>query len=197
MIDPKYLKIEYFEAQPTGGKLTEHKHAVRITHTPTGIVVSSDTEGTKKLNRKEALRELRIKLVEGSYEDLTSKDFWEHSLPEYEDALLLENVPVFIRLERVSKETSEVLLGEGFILPGYWHTCQYIRDASLKWDKDREVGFDFQSFRSDELFKYTRNCTYYDPWFSDKEHQLHISNGDDEIFRIVSWCRIYEFVRER
>ncbi len=63
MIDPKDLKIEYFEAQPTGGRLKEHKHAVRITHIPTGIVVMSDTEGTKKLNRQKAMKELKDKAL--------------------------------------------------------------------------------------------------------------------------------------
>lgn len=74
MIDPKDLKIEYFEAQPTGGELKEHKHAVRITHLPTGFVASSNTEGSKDRNREHALYTIKGKLVESTSISLSASN---------------------------------------------------------------------------------------------------------------------------
>ena len=64
-INPKDLKIEFFKSSGPGGQnVNKRQTAVRITHIPTGIVVSSQTTRYLEQNKKNALKILKAKLLE-------------------------------------------------------------------------------------------------------------------------------------
>lgn len=64
-IRPEDLKVDTYRSSGAGGQhINKTESAIRITHLPTGVVVSCQTERSQFQNRDTAMRMLRSKLVE-------------------------------------------------------------------------------------------------------------------------------------
>ncbi|KAJ5162451.1 hypothetical protein N7492_007843 [Penicillium capsulatum] len=68
-IDPQEVRVEKMRAGGAGGQhVNKTESAIRLTHTPTGTVVSMQDERSQQANRRKAWQVLRAKLAEARQE---------------------------------------------------------------------------------------------------------------------------------
>ncbi len=119
-INPADLRVDVFRSSGAGGQhINKTESAVRITHVPTGIVVTCQNERSQLSNRQTALKQLKARLYEmelrkqqeqkQALEDSKSDIGWGSQIRSYvlDDARIKD-----LRTGMESRDTQKVLNGD-------------------------------------------------------------------------------------
>ena len=119
-INPADLKVDVYRSSGAGGQhVNKTESAVRITHVPTGIVVSCQNERSQFQNRDQAMKQLRARLytlelekrqsIQKEIEDSKSDIGWGSQIRSYvlDDARIKD-----LRTGVECRDTSKVLNGD-------------------------------------------------------------------------------------
>lgn len=122
-INPNDLKIDTYRASGPGGQyVNKRDSAVRITHIPTNIVVSSQQERTQLANRETALRILRSKLYARQIEQKLKK----------EGAARREQIGTGERSEKIRTYNFPQDRITDHRIKKKWHNLEHILDGNLE-----------------------------------------------------------------
>ena len=121
-IRPEDLKIEFYRASGPGGQyVNKRETAVRITHLPTGLVVTSQTERSQAQNKENAMAILQARIL-------------KRKMREQEEKILAKRRSQIKRAERAEKIRTYNFLQDRVTdhrIKKSWHNLEEILEGKL------------------------------------------------------------------
>jgi len=94
-INPNDIKMDFFRSSGKGGQnVNKRQTAIRITHIPTGMIVSSQTQRNLEQNKQSAMDILRAKLYEKKLQD-TQQNIDEQRKQQIGQAMRAEKIRTY------------------------------------------------------------------------------------------------------
>ena len=122
-IRPEDLKIEFYRASGPGGQyVNKRETAVRITHLPTGLVVTSQTERSQAQNKENAMAILQARIL-------------KRKMREQEEKILAKRRSQIKRAERAEKIRTYNFLQDRVTdhrIKKSWHNLEEILEGELE-----------------------------------------------------------------